>query len=278
MRSRQAHAKINLGLHVLRRRADGYHDIETVFLPIEWSDTVTVEPEETLSFTCDDDAIAGNDNLCMKAARALREAAGTKKGARIHLAKRIPYGAGLGGGSSDAAVTLRLLRDQWDPDGKVDLRAVAGTLGSDVPFFLQDEPAYATGRGEKLFPIAPEGDAWVFPFQIVVTVPETRISTVDAYRAMRPSEENRPDLRELVRSNDPQRWRRELVNDFEASIFDAFPEIESLKEAMYDAGAVYASMSGSGSAVYGIFDDAALASAAAEVARGTGHTTWRGTA
>lgn len=271
-----APAKINLGLHILRRRPDRYHDLETVFLPIGWADTVTVESAAALTFTCDDEALNTSDNLCMRAARILREQAGTDKGARIHLAKRIPYGAGLGGGSSDAATTLRLLVRLWNIDpGAVDLHAIARSLGADVPFFMQDDPAFATGIGDELHPVSPD-DSYAFPFHLVVAVPETRVSTAEAYWQVKPNDEGRPDLRAIVRSNDAERWRRELVNDFEEGILDAFPEIAALKQSLLDAGAACASLSGSGSAVYGVFEDAAPATAAAEALRGSGHSVWRG--
>lgn len=275
MLSRQARAKVNLGLHVLRRRTDGFHDIETVFLPVEWTDTLTVEPEETLSFTCDDATIEGNDNLVMRAARMLREHFDVRKGARIHLAKRIPYGAGLGGGSSDAAAALRILAELWNlEDAHETLFEIGSRLGSDVPFFLQDEAAFATGRGTDLEPLSDEKGEYVFPFDLVVAVPETRVSTPQAYALITPNENKRPDLRDLVRSNDPARWRRELDNDFEEAVLEAFPEIAALKESLYDAGAAYASMSGSGSAVFGVFEEKSLAMAAAEAMRATGHATW----
>lgn len=277
MLSRQARAKVNLGLHVLRKRSDGYHDLETVLLPIEWTDTLTLEPAHTLSFTCDDQAIAGNANLVMRAAHALREHFDVEKGARIHLAKRIPYGAGLGGGSSDAATALRLLVELWDlSDADHELYEIGSRLGSDVPFFLQEEAALATGRGTDLNPLSSNDEAYAFPFDLVVAVPETRISTPEAYSLVAPRDTGRPDLTELIKSNDPERWRREMVNDFEEAILDAFPEIAALKQSLYDAGAAYASMSGSGSAVYGVFEDGARATAAAEALRGSGHRVWQG--
>lgn len=277
MHSRNARAKLNLGLHVLRRREDGYHDLETVFLPIDWADSLTVEAAGTLVFSCDDPVLAGNDNLAMRAARMLRDHFEVDTGARIHLAKRIPYGAGLGGGSSDAATVLRLLSELWGLNDTDDaLREIAHALGSDVPFFLQDAPAYATGRGTELHPLSKDSEEYIFPFDLVVSVPETRISTPEAYTFVVPNETNRPNLMNLVSSNDPDRWRRELINDFEEATFEAFPEIAALKQSLYDAGAVYASMSGSGSAVFGVFDDSAMATAASEALHASGHQVWMG--
>ncbi|MDX1419144.1 MAG: 4-(cytidine 5'-diphospho)-2-C-methyl-D-erythritol kinase, partial [Rubricoccaceae bacterium] len=150
-----APAKINLGLHVLRRRADGFHDVETVLVPIGWADGLTARPAPGLRFTCSDPALPTDDgNLVVRAARALAGWAGVAPAAALHLAKRVPYGAGLGSGSSDAAHTLRLLARLWGLDVPADaLHGLAAGLGSDVPFFLGDGPALATGRGEVLTPL-----------------------------------------------------------------------------------------------------------------------------
>ncbi|MFW5973025.1 MAG: 4-(cytidine 5'-diphospho)-2-C-methyl-D-erythritol kinase [Bacteroidota bacterium] len=278
MIARPARAKINLGLHILRKRPDGYHDIESVMLPVAWADTVTVEPEHTLSFTCDDPDLANDDNLCLRAAAALREKTGVARGARIHLAKRLPYGAGLGGGSSDAAATIRLLVELWGSDLTAnELFDLAASIGSDVPFFLQDEAALATGRGETLSPLEDNhGGPYTFPYDLVIAVPTTRISTPEAYRQVQPDDRNRPDLRGLVRSNDLERWRRFLVNDFEASVLPAFAEVVALKTSLYESGADYASLSGSGSAVFGVFENSAAALGATEALRANGHTVWHG--
>lgn len=278
--TRTAPAKINLGLHVLRKRADGFHAIETVFLRLPWHDRLTAEPADDLTFTCSDPSLPTDErNLCVQAARRLREALGTTQGAALHLDKTLPHGAGLGGGSSDAAATLRLLSDLWDADpGEALLRDLAADLGSDVPFFLISGPAaYATGRGETLEPLRGEdGAPYRLPFALVVAVPETAVSTAEAYAAVTPSETERPDLRTVVRSNDLARWRRELVNDFEPSVFARHPEIETLRGLLVDAGAGYAALSGSGSAVFGVFEDGGAAEAAAEAARQTGHRVWHG--
>lgn len=238
---------------------------------------MTMEAAHSLSFTCDVADLEGTDNLVMRAARLLQERFDVNKGARIHLSKKIPHGAGLGGGSSDAAATLRMLTTLWNLDISDDtLASIAAELGSDVPFFLYDGPAFATGRGTELQPVNDEWGDFILPFDLVVAVPSTRISTAQAYARIIPNENNRPDLIELVRTRDLQRWRRELVNDFERAIFDAFPEIAALKRSMYDSGAVYASMSGSGSAVYGMFDDSSVAMAASEALHATGHKVWMG--
>jgi 4-diphosphocytidyl-2-C-methyl-D-erythritol kinase len=274
-----APAKINLGLHVLRKRADGYHDLETVFIRIPWVDTLSVTPAESLALTCSDPGLPVDEsNLCMKAAIHLAATSGAKQGAALHLEKHVPYGAGLGGGSSDAAATLRLLAGFWGLTvTDAELHSLAASIGSDVPFFLMQQAAYATGRGEILEPLLDQaGGTYALPYPLVVVVPPVEISTASAYRLVRPSEAGRPDLRSAVRSNDLERWRREVVNDFEAPVFEAYPAVSAVKDMMVDAGAGYASLSGSGSAVFGIFEDMPHAQAAAEAALQNGHQAWYG--
>ena len=165
-----APAKINLGLHVLRKRTDGYHDIETVLHRIAWADTLTLRPSDRLEMTCSDPALpTDTDNLCLQAAHRLADRLGTSQGASIHLEKRVPYGAGLGGGSSDAATTLKGLQQLWEVDVPQEmLHEVAASVGSDVPFFLMETPAaYATGRGDRLTPLRDEeDDALRVPYKI----------------------------------------------------------------------------------------------------------------
>ena len=289
--ARRAPAKINLGLHVLRKRSDGYHDIETVFYRIDWADTVSVEPADEVSMTCSDpDLPVDEGNLCMQAALALRDAADVSEGVRIHLEKRVPYGAGLGGGSSDAAATLLLLSDMWldaDAAGAMPraevhalLHDVAATVGSDVPFFLEEATAaYATGRGDQLAPFPSrmgEDQGFYLPHEVVVVVPPVQVSTPDAYRRVTPDDQHRPDLREVVRSMDLARWRRALVNDFEMPITEAFPEIGAVRELLGEAGAAYMSLTGSGSAMYGVFETKDTATAAVQLAKAKGYAVGRG--
>ena len=277
---RPAPAKINLGLHILRKRPDGFHDLETVFLAIPWADHLTARPAPTPSPTCPDPALPTDEhNLCFRAARVLADHTATPYGAALHLDKHIPYGAGLGGGSSDAANTLRLLTECWDLDvPEADLHMLAATLGSDVPFFLGSEAAFATGRGEILTPLRDPhiGAAYIFPFVLVVIAPAVHVSTAEAYGMIRPHDHNRPDLRALVCANNLARWRDALVNDFEGPIFEAHPVLGTLKAGLLEAGAGYAAMSGSGSALFGVFEDAHAAQAAAEAARRAGHRVWWG--
>lgn len=258
----KAYAKINLGLHILRKREDGYHDIETVFHRVNLYDEITLEPSSTISLSCNDPGIPLDDrNLCVRAAQILQQACGTKLGARISLNKRIPAGAGLGGGSSDAAATLGGLLRLWNEH--VDehaLREVAIQLGSDVPYFLNDGTAYATGRGEVLHYFTLD-----VPYWIVLVYPHLHISTAWAYenatvRGSQLTGRTRPDrirIKEALVENilDLRLLSAHLENDFEAPVFQAHPLVKEVREKLYGSGAGFAQMSGSGSAVYGLFKD-----------------------
>lgn len=262
-----APAKINLGLHVLRRRRDGYHDVETVLFPIGWHDTLRVEEAETFRFTCSDTSLPTDErNLCVRAALALAERTGMPAKGWLHLGKQVPHGAGLGGGSSDAAHTLSLLADFWGLSVESDvLHDLASSLGSDVPFFLHKEPMLATGRGDVLTPLAEEG--YHMPYALVVIMPPVQVSTANAYALVAPYDDDRPDLRAVVRSNDLDWWRRELVNDFEEPILAAHPEIRTARQLLLDAGASYVAISGSGAAVFGVFEREEAAQNVAEAVR-----------
>ena len=266
MPTRLAPAKVNLGLHVLRRRPDGFHDLATVFLPLGWSDRLTAEPAERWSLTTTDPALpTDGGNLVTRAARALAAHAGTGTGARVHLDKRVPYGAGLGSGSSDAAATLRLLSDLWRLDlPHADLARLALDLGSDVPFFLDAVAAHGTGRGERLAPLEGEGGGpYRCPFWLVVAVPAVHVSTATAFSGVTPDGGDRPDLAAAVVSNDLARWRRELTNDFQPSVEAAHPEVRVVRQSLEGRGAGLAALSGTGSAVVGVFEAEAPARAAA---------------
>jgi 4-diphosphocytidyl-2-C-methyl-D-erythritol kinase len=257
--TQDAPAKINLGLHVLRRRPDGYHDIETVFHRIDWADTITAAPAESLSLTCSDPSLPTDaDNLCLQAAQRLATAFDVTRGAELHLEKRVPYGAGLGSGSSDAAATLRLLTRLWNltPSPET-LKEIGRSIGADVPFFLQDAPAaHATGRGDTLLPLSKDGALYRLPFSLLVAVPPVEVSTPWAYAQVTPRDASRTDLRHIVCSNDLSRWRNALTNDFETPVADATPAVDAVRTALRDTDAAYVSLSGSGSAVYGVFEDA----------------------
>jgi 4-diphosphocytidyl-2-C-methyl-D-erythritol kinase len=272
--ARRCPAKINLGLHVLRRRPDGYHEVATGLIPIRWHDEVRVAPAEDFSFTCSDRGLGGEGNLCVRATRALATWAGIEPTGALHLEKRVPHGAGLGGGSSNAAHTLRLLAEHWGLEvPPTALHDLAASLGSDVPFFLNDQPMIATGRGEVLTPV---GEGYRMPFPLAVVMPPVAVSTAEAYAFVTPSDRTRPDLRAALQSNDPDRWRRELENDFEAPILSRHQEIAQERTALETQGARYAALSGSGAAVFGVFEAEAEARAAAEAARADGLAAWWG--
>jgi 4-diphosphocytidyl-2-C-methyl-D-erythritol kinase len=243
-------AKLNIGLNVLRRREDGYHDISTVFVPYKgMSDVLEVVFADEPGFfeygrPC---GCAPEKNLCYKAYLLMKERYGIDP-VKIYLYKKIPTGSGLGGGSADAAFTLRLINDLYEL-GLSDecLAADAATLGSDCAFFIYNRPMSATGRGEILneCPLSLDG------YRVEVVIPPVHVSTAEAYGAVKPAV---PEMSvEEIVARPVEEWRGLLVNDFECSILPAHPEIAAAKQAFYDRGAVYASMSGSGSSVFGIF-------------------------
>jgi 4-diphosphocytidyl-2-C-methyl-D-erythritol kinase len=238
----RAYAKINWSLRITGKRADGYHDLETVFQTISLHDTLIFRDSGQLTLTCDDPSIPVDDtNLVLRAARALG------KTAAIELRKRIPAGGGLGGGSSDAAATLRVLGE-----GRDDLARIALELGSDVPFFLVGGTAYATGRGELLTPMPP------IDAPLLLVLPEERMLTKDAFaRITRYSEPQGIDAHRNAGVSPA------FQNDFEEPVFAMFPRLREYKQRLYDAGATWAGMSGSGSTIVGRFADAAARDGAA---------------
>lgn len=249
-------AKINLGLNILRKREDGYHDLETVFMAIPLRDALEIvfDPHLPVSsppvFTGSGLEVDGppEQNICIRAYQLIKAEFPQLPPARIHLHKVIPMGAGLGGGSSDGAHTLMLL-DRMAGLGlsPESLRGYALTLGSDCPFFLYGKPCFATGRGELMEPV----DIEISGYSLVLVNPGIHVSTAAAFRGIRPSVPEK-SVREIIRTP-VSTWRDTLVNDFEQTIFPQFPAIGQIKQELYDRGAVYASMSGSGSSVYGIF-------------------------
>ena len=264
-------AKINLGLHILHRRSDGYHDLSTVFHPIGWADTLTVDYADTISLVCTDASLPdGDDNLVIRAAKLLKSVAQTDQGARLHLKKEIPRGAGLGGGSSNAAIALQLLCRLWKLDhSMLPMDSLALELGSDVPFFMQKYTAYAQGRGEKLTPLYD----YSFPFSLAVIVHPIHISTAWAFQRVGISEMD-TDLIALIQSNDLTRWSNELINDFEEVIFSHWPVLRQTKSFLLRQGAGFASLTGSGAGIYGIFDRYKDAQEAALEAASKGCSTW----
>ena len=247
--------KINLGLRITNKRADGFHALETVFFPISIKDAleIIIEPDTNaapISFTSSGLAINGDpsDNLCFKAYGLLKKDYPTIPNIKMHLHKTIPMGAGLGGGSADGAFTLVALNQLFNLQLSVDkLMQYALTLGSDCPFFIINTPAFATGRGEILKPINVNLDG----YYIVIVNPGIAISTKLAFSLITPKV---PDTNmEAIICEPVTLWKEKLINDFEQPIFNSFPELANIKETLYQKGAVYASMTGTGSTVYGIF-------------------------
>ncbi len=248
----RANCKINIGLDILRRREDGFHDLETVMLPVsEMYDVVEVERVEGESEFVSKGLVVdckAEDNLCMKAHALMQRLYGVGS-VRITLDKRVPFGAGLGGGSSDATAVILAINELFELGlSEEKLVEAAAMIGSDTAFFVRNTPQLCTGRGEKMQPIE-------LPLQgkyLAVAKPQEGVSTKEAYSGVKPA---LPDVRLADALTRPiEEWRGVVKNDFEAHIFEAHPAIAELKNAMYEAGAVYASMSGSGSAVFGIFD------------------------
>lgn len=245
-------AKINLGLNVVSKRADGYHNLETVFYPLRIEDALEVVVNESLSddsfhqsgLPIDGDS---SDNLVMKALRLMREKY-VFPPVEVHLLKKIPFGAGLGGGSSDASFMLKLLNQTFDLGiADTELAEYALTLGADCPFFVYNRPLLASGVGELFEEIELSLDGYYF----VLVKPDVHVSTKDAFGGILPQKPAR-SLKEIIQMPVAD-WRDALVNDFERTVFAKYPEIRQVKERLYQSGAVYASMSGSGSSVYGIF-------------------------
>lgn len=244
--------KINLGLHVLNRRPDGYHAIHTCFYPVPWTDVLEALPAEQFSFNCTGLPIPGptEDNLCVKAYRLLKKDFELPP-IQAHLHKLVPMGAGLGGGSADAAQFLQIVNELFSLKlTREQLSDYASRLGSDCAFFLFPEPTLGRGRGEILDPVAVS----LKELYLVIVTPVVHVSTAEAYAGVTPGQPLE-DLRSTL-SRPVSEWKERLVNDFERSIFSRFPELPGIKERLYDSGAIYASMSGSGSSVFGLFDKA----------------------
>lgn len=242
-------AKINIGLNVVAKRSDGYHNLETIFYPVQLADALEMVESEETTFSSSGikiDTVPEN-NLVYKAFSLLQKDYGLSP-VKLHLHKVVPFGAGLGGGSSDAAFTLKMLNHYFCLNislGK--LEEYASRIGADCPFFIQNKPTFAYGIGDQFQPVNIDLSA----FKIVIVKPAFSVSTPEAYRNIIPAR-SAFDLRNIEQLP-IEEWKTEIKNDFENSVFPQYPEIETLKNNLYEAGAVYASMSGSGSAVFGIF-------------------------
>jgi 4-diphosphocytidyl-2-C-methyl-D-erythritol kinase len=243
--------KINLGLNIVNKRTDGYHDIETIFYPIKLNDAIEVIKKNNIHFSVTGLAIDGDqeNNLSIKAFHLLKKDFPQLPPIHLHLHKTIPLGAGLGGGSADGAFTLKLLNKKFDLGlSEKQLVEYSLQLGSDCPFFISNKPCFATGRGEMLEQI----DLDLSQFKIVIVHPGVHVSTAWAFSTIKPGAPKK-SIKEI--SKQPiETWKQELKNDFEEPVFNKYPEIKKIKDDLYTAGAIYSSMSGSGSAVYGYFE------------------------
>lgn len=253
----QPNAKVNLGLHITGKRADGYHLLQTALVPVpRLHDTLTITaaPELTTpELEVVGASLSGDpmDNLVMRAWRLLKEWSPTLPAVRVLLDKHIPTGAGLGGGSSDAAAMLRGLVELFELNISNDqLASLAVSLGADVPFFLVNEPRYATGIGEVLSLLEVD----LRGYRIEIITPAIHSDTREAYRNLKPEHWSGDRQLDALLKQPVATWRDTVRNDFEPSVFNCYPVLAELKESLYQRGAMYASMSGSGSAVYGLFE------------------------
>mgnify|MGYP000865477656 FL=1 len=254
-------AKINLGLNIVGQRPDGYHDLETVFYPVPLCDTLEIKymGEEFPSEVDCDLKVTGNvvncneaDNLVIKAYNLLAKDYKLPR-VHAHLYKQIPSEAGLGGGSSDAAYMIRLLDERFRLNiGKAEMERYASRLGADCAFFISSEPSFATGIGDELMPAdGPKGN--LDGYHIAIVKPNISVSTKEAYANISP---HKPEkcCRDIVRQP-IETWKDELINDFEVPIFNRHPDLAAIKKQLYQLGAVYAAMSGSGSSLFGLFKE-----------------------
>jgi len=243
--------KINLGLNVVRKRGDGYHDIETVFYPAGLCDSldISVSADGVFRFLPTGLKIPGDGaaNLCVQAYDLLKEHF-SMPAVEMRLQKNIPMGSGLGGGSSDGAFTLKALNEMFGLGlSKAQLKAFASRLGSDCTFFIDNSPCWARGRGEMLEPLSLN----LAGLYLLIVIPQVHVSTADAYAMIQPAHPA-VSLKEIA-ALPVEQWKGKMVNDFEGPVCKKHPLIGQLRDLLYERGAVYASMSGSGSSVYGIF-------------------------
>ncbi len=243
-------AKINIGLNITERRLDGYHNLETIFYPIKINDALEVVESDKLTFTSSGLEIPGDmdDNLCVKGYHLLKKDFDLPPVA-IHLHKHIPIGAGLGGGSSDAAFFIKLMNQKFELSLSIaQQQDYARTLGADCAFFIENKPVFAFDKGDEFESIKLDLSA----YHIVLVMPPVHVSTGEAYRGVQPAPV-KESLYDLI--NEPvAKWKKFIKNDFEASIFKNHVTIRGVKAALYEAGALHASMSGSGASVFGIFE------------------------
>jgi 4-diphosphocytidyl-2-C-methyl-D-erythritol kinase len=242
--------KINLGLSILAKRPDGYHELETVFYPIAVSDALEILPADSLTMTQSGIAVPGDpdQNLCLKAYHLLKKDFPQLPPVQMHLHKNIPMGAGLGGGSSDGTAALLILNQQFSLGlNDSELLDYASQLGSDCPFFVYNKACHAKGRGEILTPIELD----LSNYQFLLVHPGIHIATKWAFQQLNPHAKS--ESIQAIIEKPITDWKNFLINDFEAPVFNAEPKLSVIKDQLYQLGAIYASMSGSGSSLFGIF-------------------------
>lgn len=247
--------KINLGLNITLKREDGFHNIETVFYPVNWCDALEIIETKAESgiFTFSDSGlkIEGKleDNLIYKAWKLITQIKPVPP-IKVHLHKNLPMGAGLGGGSSDAAFFINQVNKQFNLQlAEEQKNNIASQLGSDCGFFLNNKPVLAKSRGDEFWDIKID----LSGYYILLVYPNIHSNTKEAYSGITPSS-SKKDLKKIIENTDISKWKDELTNDFEKTVFIKYPQIKKLKEDIYTSGALYACMSGSGSSVFGIFD------------------------
>ncbi len=244
-------AKINLGLQILRERKDGYHDIASCFVPVPYCDVLEIIESKKFGFTASGVSIPGKpkENLCVRAYHLLQKDFGLPPSS-MYLHKLVPVGAGLGGGSADASFALKCLNELFElylEDSL--LEDYAAQLGSDCPFFIRNQAVMAYGTGNEFEEISLD----LSGKHIVLVLPPLSVSTAEAYAGVVPTAAS-TDLKQIIEQPPGAAWKDLIRNDFEASVFKKYPLLADIKQRLYQAGAFYASMSGSGAAVYGLFD------------------------
>lgn len=269
-------SKINIGLNIIRKRIDGYHELETIMVPVTWTDVVEIIPaseheDVLLHSTGNKVQCEQEQNLAVKALRAMESRSGRRIAADIYLRKNVPDGAGLGGGSADASAVISLMNDIWDLGYNVaELSEIASEIGADCPFFLHGRAMMASGIGTDLKSVSlPQ----LMDTHILIVKPDgVSVSTREAYSGVTPRGKKWAWSEEEISKIDLDDWKDCFFNDFEPSVFKAYPELEDIKNRLYESGAVYASMSGSGSAIFGIFKDDKLAESACHAF--SGYSRW----